>query len=106
MSTEEMVTTPAPAKKKTVAKAKTVKVAGAEPVAKVAKATKTVAPRAAAKATRPKAEEPVEAKAIAVPAHAEIARLAVQYWIDRGYEHGQNEQDWYRAEQELRGLAS
>ena len=36
----------------------------------------------------------------------EIARLAHQYWAERGHQHGKAEEDWYRAEQELREKAS
>jgi Protein of unknown function (DUF2934) len=39
-------------------------------------------------------------------AHDEVARLAHTYWQQRGHRHGQHEDDWYRAEQELRGKAS
>ncbi|HEY3704768.1 MAG TPA: DUF2934 domain-containing protein [Terracidiphilus sp.] len=35
--------------------------------------------------------------------HDEVARLAHTYWQQRGHKHGQHEDDWYRAEQELRG---
>ena len=95
MSTEEIVKTPA--KKKAAPKAKAVKAAETEPVVKAAKTVK------APKATKP---VEVELKPIPVPSHEEIALLAMQYWIERGYEHGKAEQDWFRAEQELRGMAS
>ena len=36
----------------------------------------------------------------------EIARLAHQYWLERGCQHGRDAEDWFRAEQELRGKAS
>jgi hypothetical protein len=35
-------------------------------------------------------------------AHEEIAQLAYSYWVARGYHHGFTEEDWYRAEQELK----
>ena len=38
--------------------------------------------------------------------HDEVARLAHAYWQQRGHRHGQHEEDWYRAEHELRGKAS
>lgn len=41
-----------------------------------------------------------------VPTHEEIAFLALQYWEQRGREHGQHEQDWLRAERDLMKLAS
>ena len=36
------------------------------------------------------------------PSHEEIARLAHSYWVARGYATGSPEQDWLRAERELR----
>ena len=33
----------------------------------------------------------------------EVARLAHSYWQQRGGQHGQHVEDWFRAEQELRG---
>jgi hypothetical protein len=38
--------------------------------------------------------------------HEEVAHLAHRYWTERGHLHGQAEEDWLRAEQELRGKAS
>jgi hypothetical protein len=32
----------------------------------------------------------------------EIARLAHQYYLERGGEHGSHEEDWYRAEEVIR----
>lgn len=32
----------------------------------------------------------------------EIARLAYRYYLERGGEHGSDEEDWYRAEREIR----
>ena len=34
--------------------------------------------------------------------HAEIARLAYQFYLERGEQHGTPEDDWLKAEQELR----
>ncbi|HEX3685472.1 MAG TPA: DUF2934 domain-containing protein [Bryobacteraceae bacterium] len=34
--------------------------------------------------------------------HEEIAKLAYSYWIARGHSHGGAEEDWLRAERELR----
>jgi|SRR5581483_7979539 len=34
--------------------------------------------------------------------HTEIAKLAHSYWIARGYAHGSAEEDWLRAERELK----
>lgn len=36
------------------------------------------------------------------PSHEEIANLAHSYWVARGYEYGSPEEDWLRAEQELK----
>lgn len=36
------------------------------------------------------------------PTRDQIARLAYLYWLDRGGPYGSAEEDWFRAEQELR----
>lgn len=36
------------------------------------------------------------------PEAEEIARLAHQYWLDRGSPIGTPEEDWFRAEREIR----
>jgi hypothetical protein len=38
--------------------------------------------------------------------HDDVAILAHRFWKERGHRHGQHEEDWYRAEQVLRGRAS
>jgi hypothetical protein len=40
------------------------------------------------------------------PSYHEIAKLAQRYWIDRGRPEGTPEEDWLRAERDLRGRAS
>ncbi len=40
------------------------------------------------------------------PAENEIAALAYTYWAERGYQGGSPEEDWLRAEQELRAKVS
>jgi hypothetical protein len=40
--------------------------------------------------------------ASAAPASEQIAHLAYSYWEARGYQGGSPEEDWLRAEQELR----
>lgn len=40
------------------------------------------------------------------PSYEEVAKLAHQYFIDRGHRHGHHVEDWIRAEQALRGKAS
>jgi len=42
---------------------------------------------------------------IGEPSPDEIARLAYFYWLDRGCQHGSAEEDWFRAEQQLRHQA-
>ena len=76
------------AAKKTAAKKTTEKAATEAPAAK-----KTAAKKAPAKAAAHAAE----------PTHAEIARLAHRFWEERGGKHGNHEDDWARAERELRG---
>ena len=41
-----------------------------------------------------------------MPTHEDIALLALQYWAERGRQHGQDQADWLRAEQELMKMAS
>jgi hypothetical protein len=38
--------------------------------------------------------------------HDQVAMLAHRYWNERGGRDGNHLDDWYRAEQELRGKAS
>lgn len=38
--------------------------------------------------------------------HDEVAKLAHRYWAERGFKDGHHEEDWFRAEQELRARAS
>ncbi|HEX4320987.1 MAG TPA: DUF2934 domain-containing protein [Acidobacteriaceae bacterium] len=38
--------------------------------------------------------------------HEEVATLAHRFWAERGHRHGNHVDDWFRAEQELRGKAS
>ena len=58
-------------------------------------------PRAAAKPTLV-----AEKAAVPTPTRDQIALLAHRFWAERGYRHGSAEQDWFRAEQQLRGMAS
>jgi len=73
----------------------------AEKVKKTKAPAKPKATAAAAKTTM------IKAKVTATtPTHEEIARLAQQYWAERGWQDGQAEQDWLRAERELLKMAS
>jgi hypothetical protein len=47
--------------------------------------------------------EPAAAAAVCQPSQDEIARLAHSYWEARGFAGGSSEEDWLRAERELRG---
>lgn len=68
-------------------------------------AKKAKAPAKPRKATTKKTA-PVAAPAPTMPSHEEIQKLAQKYWAQRGFQDGQAEQDWLRAEQELRQKAS
>jgi hypothetical protein len=77
--------------------------APAKPRATVAK---SATPKAAAKvksAAKPTVAEKVIATTVTFE---EIAHLARKYWADRGHHDGHAEQDWLRAEHELRQKAS
>jgi hypothetical protein len=52
----------------------------------------------------PKKRKPAAKKQTPTPAPSreEIARLAEKYWAERGWPEGSPEQDWLRAEQELK----
>jgi hypothetical protein len=41
-----------------------------------------------------------------MPSREEVEKLARNYWAQRGFQDGYAEQDWLRAEQELRQKAS
>lgn len=47
----------------------------------------------------------IEVTAVSEPGYDAVAALAYSYWVARGYQGGSSEEDWLRAEQELRGLA-
>jgi hypothetical protein len=66
---------------------------------------KAKAPAKPRKTAVKKTTGPVEVPA-ASPSHEEISRLAEKFWAERGWQEGHAEQDWLRAERELRGMAS
>ena len=66
---------------------------------------KTKAPAKPRKAATKKEAVIAAPKAI-MPSREEIERLARNYWAQRGFQDGFAEQDWFRAEQELRQKAS
>jgi hypothetical protein len=66
------------------------------------------APKAAAKPRKPAAKKTVASaktngKSIS---HDQVAQLAHRFFIERGHTHGHHEEDWFRAEQALRSMAS
>jgi hypothetical protein len=46
-----------------------------------------------------------EAAKTRTPSREEIVRLAEKNWASRGYQDGHAEQDWLKAEEELRQMA-
>lgn len=66
-----------------------------------AKTTRKAAPRKlTVKAATPKAA-PVEQVSSEESFSEQVARLAYQFWEERGRPEGSSHEDWYRAEQEL-----
>jgi hypothetical protein len=64
-------------------------------------------PKAAAKPRKVAAKNTVPANVTPISISREqIAQLAHRFWAERGHKDGHHEEDWYRAEQELRGKAS
>jgi hypothetical protein len=87
--------------------AETIKKVKAPSKPKKAVAEKTVAEKPEAKKAAAKKAEPKTGIAIVKPvSQEEVAALAHRFWAERGYRHGQHVEDWFRAEQELRGRAS
>ena len=79
----------------------------AKPAVKAAVKDPAGAPAKAKAATKPKTPgqtkvAATEPKAAAEPTHEEISRLAEKFWVERGWQDGHAEQDWKRAEHELR----
>ncbi len=81
-----------------------------------AKTTKAKAPKApkassnlgkVAAAAETRATGKADGKVTEMPIPRErVAELARKFWAERGYTDGHHEEDWYRAERELRGMAS
>lgn len=79
----------------------------AETVKTVKKSTTATKPRKApAKKATAGNVESISRSNGSGPSHEQIADLARKYWAERGYKDGHHEEDWFRAEQELRGKAS
>ena len=87
----------------------------------VAEALKEAKPKAPAKPRKAAAQKRIVATVTSIDINREpvaatvsvmgmsqeqIARLAHQYWLERGCAHGHDAEDWFRAEQELRSKAS
>jgi hypothetical protein len=75
-------------------------------MAETAKTTipKTTKPRATAgtnKTTATRKKTVAEQVTAMTPTRDEVARLAEQFWAERGWQDGMAEQDWIRAEQTL-----
>jgi hypothetical protein len=56
--------------------------------------------------TAAKKEKVAATPTTAMPSREEIEKLAQNYWAQRGFQDGYADQDWFRAEQELRQKAS
>ena len=90
----------APRKPRATAKAQAEATA---PIAAKPAAKKKAAPKATrAKVTPIKKAAP---KTMQIT-HDQIAMLAHRFWLERGGQHGHDEEDWLRAEQTLLGKAS
>lgn len=81
-------------------------------MAKIATSTSKTATKAVSKAVPAKATRTTSSKTTATKsgfitiAHDEIAKLAYRYYVERGYQHGFDTQDWKKAEAELRSKAA
>jgi hypothetical protein len=68
------------------------------------------APNAAAKPRKPaagkKKADVLQMQSPASIPHEQVALLAHRFWNERGRDHGRHEEDWFRAEELLRGKAS
>ncbi len=66
----------------------------------------TAAPAPVVPEAAPEAVLPVEAAVALAPAYQDIAALAYSFWEARGFQGGSAEEDWLRAEHELRARAA
>ncbi len=65
------------------------------------------APKAPAKPRKPAAKKTTPSNGPEIQISEEqIAQLAHRFFLERGCEHGHDEEDWRRAEQELRKRSS
>jgi hypothetical protein len=73
------------------------------------RAKRAAEPLAAPVAAAPETAAPETAPGVTIiyePTYDEIAALAYSYWESRGFQDGSPEEDWLRAEAELRVRAS
>jgi hypothetical protein len=54
----------------------------------------------------PASQNGVAAQPAQPVSYDKVAELAHRFWNERGRQHGHHVEDWFRAEQELRGKAS
>ena len=57
------------------------------------------------KRRKPAAKKQTVETSARTPTREEIARLAEKFWAERGWPEGSPEQDWLRAEQELKAAS-
>lgn len=74
---------------------------------------KTPAKKPSTKTTETKPRKTAPGKKAEAPSEPEmpvsrdrVAQLAHRFWAERGRQHGHHVEDWLRAEQELRKMAS
>lgn len=72
----------------------------------VKKAKAPAKPRKTAAKSAAKSAETIEQAKPVLVTHDQIAQLAHRFWSERGNHHGNPQDDWFRAEEELRGKAS
>ena len=81
-----------------------------KPAARTPRSRRTASPVEASPAPAVEPAAPIlEAVATVIvlePSYEEIANLAYSYWEARGHQGGSPDEDWQRAEQELRSRAS
>ncbi|HEY2467045.1 MAG TPA: DUF2934 domain-containing protein [Terracidiphilus sp.] len=76
-----------------------------EPTKKTTTRKKTSASVSAPKSIAPK-KTSSKVTQIRSVSREQIAALAHRFWAERGFQHGHDAEDWFRAEQTLLGKAS
>ena len=93
---------------KRVSEKKVVMSAGAAAAPARRKSARAARPASAVEVTNTPevvSEPVVEINAVEITMEA-VAQLAYSYWVARGYQGGSSEEDWLRAEQELRAATA